>query len=657
MFGRKPAPTRNPILYFKKTEGGQPHHTVLSDINELTCFVALCNPDAVAKGPIRRLGDAKPPYTLVRAVEDEFRTIQSKMSRAELLDRADKEAFDQLQRRFNVVFSSGKPRSPKWYQAAGIKMVQGYNEAIYLLAWSKQTKQNITEAYFTNDPAKFNAALKATDMDVYNAYLRLNPHRANPADVVIVAGGKVRGVSLKASFGNCPPVIANMGKGGPSDLWDIRDRQAAVTAAYDAKNMARKEVLLREATLAVVKDVTDVHTGFGRPGGGTRLLQELLHCQDGNVPYFLVAAQTGDCYGIDFASFGRWLQRQTYTVTHTPTRSIGQPLLFKSSTGGPNILLGFRVKRSGKSSPSLKVNVTMTPQFKKLLKDEYGMPIGSWLSSWWRGGSRRGLSKRSGSKSKRGGMKLRSGKEYTAIAVPAAPIRAAIGRVVDGPRAACEVDEEIDEGEETPALRLPPGWGDSGSGGGGGGGLLDVIDAMGKAVDAGRAQFSEDGSDRAAAVERLRLTMPPAGRRGSFGVFRDEPSLLEELGLSGLMEAGNSDTKGYDDSAGGLPASAADHGAKDCPRGCNCAAAKAHCAKRCAGMRASDGKRCNRGACKKEFCRDHKVKYGGRRRKTRKRRKTRLRRRRRGTRKRRRKTRRRKHRRRRRRKTRRKKKY
>ena len=65
-------PTGTVVSAFNKTKGAQPHHTILSDINEITCFVALCDPTAVKELPITALTTTKPIYSLTTKVIKEF---------------------------------------------------------------------------------------------------------------------------------------------------------------------------------------------------------------------------------------------------------------------------------------------------------------------------------------------------------------------------------------------------------------------------------------------------------------------------------------------------------------------------------------------------------------------------------------------------------
>lgn len=347
-------------------------HTVLSDLNEITCFATLCDPPSVNNDCIKPLSAAR--MVVVPAVTTGFAQVRAALGK--YLTSADEVAFNLLKTRLNTV---GVGES-KGKLAGGIKIIQGYNEAIFLVD-QLEKKAIISESYFTNTKTLLQSALRVAGAGDVATSLDTPGWRPNPADILIkttpLSGGedRVLGVSLKASYGRCAPTICNFGMHGHA--WDIASFGPLVLAAHQkrtAVGQSDKTKLLIQASQQVVRGIEKT---YAAAGGARGFLEAMLHCQPNNLPYLFVAAQGNTCYGIDFDKFKRALgDASDITVKAKIDHSkIGQSLVFTISSGGDQMALefSFRVKRTANSAtdPSLKINVTMTPKTKTFLCDHF----------------------------------------------------------------------------------------------------------------------------------------------------------------------------------------------------------------------------------------------------------------------------------------------
>ena len=407
-------------------------HTVLSDLNEITCFATLCDPESIAGKcilPLTKTNMATSP-----AVETGFEEVRVGLGGA--LDPADIAAFALIKNRIQTVLAA----TPKGQQAGGIKIVQGYNEAMFLVNQLRSIAV-ISESYFTNTKALLQNALQVAGASTVATALNTPGWRPNPADILIkttslAAGGAVRvlGVSLKASYGKCAPTICNFGMHGYG--WNIASFGQPVLKAHQRgiAGQGEKTKLLIKASQQVVHGIETTYAAAA--GGAREFLEAMLHCQPNNLPYLFVAAQGGTCYGIDFDKFKRRLSTASITVkAQTNDSKIGQSLVFTISSGGSAVPLefSFRVKRTANSAtdPSLKINVTMTPKTKTFLCDHFPISgVGGQCSM--KGGGKSHI-----------GMVLRSGRQLPGL-VPSANINSALGSLAL-PEQLCMIDEALDD--------------------------------------------------------------------------------------------------------------------------------------------------------------------------------------------------------------------
>jgi len=352
------------------------------------------------------------------AVETGFEEVRVGLAGA--LDPADIAAFALIKNRIQTVLAA----TPKGQQAGGIKIVQGYNEAMFLVNQLRSIAV-ISESYFTNTKALLQNALQVAGASTVATALNTPGWRPNPADILIkttslAAGGAVRvlGVSLKASYGKCAPTICNFGMHGYG--WNIASFGQPVLKAHQRgiAGQGEKTKLLIKASQQVVRGIETTYAAAA--GGAREFLEAMLHCQPNNIPY----------------QFKRRLSTASITVkAQTNASKIGQSLVFTISSGGSAVPLefSFRVKRTANSAtdPSLKINVTMTPKTKTFLCDHFPISgVGGQCSM--KGGGKSHI-----------GMVLRSGRQLPGL-VPSANINSALGSLAL-PEQLCMIDDALDD--------------------------------------------------------------------------------------------------------------------------------------------------------------------------------------------------------------------
>ena len=444
---------RSQIKVMLGIRGSSAPHTVLADLNEITCFATLCDPTSIADkciDPILTHSN----MAITKKVKEGFRAVFTELNTAGYLAAPDKGAFNQIASRLQTVIAA----TPKGKQAGGIKIVQGYNEAMFLV---NQLGPNavISESYFTNTaPLLINAVADAGAPAIAHA-LSSKGWRPNPADILIkiapvAVGGApsgpeiALGVSLKASYGKCAPTICNFGMRGAG--WDIRSYAPKVLVAHQkgAPGRATKTKLLIAASQAVVNGIA---SNYAAPGAAQEFLEAILHCQSDNLPYLFVAAQGNTCYGINFARFKELILKSNPAITvkaQLNGAKIGQSLIFTIPSAGPVLEFSFRVKRTANTAtdPSLKINVTMTPLTKNWLCDNF--PIGAVLgqcSKSMTGGGITDMVKGGG------GMVLRSGRQLPPF-VSSQSITTALGKLAPAGQL-CMIDDALDD---EPVADAPP---------------------------------------------------------------------------------------------------------------------------------------------------------------------------------------------------------
>lgn len=432
---------RSQIKAMLGIKGKSAPHTVYSDLNEGTCFATLCDPPSISNKCIRLIL-ANPNMAISKTVKAGFKAVFTELNTAGFLAAPDKEAFRQIDGRMQTVIAA----TPKGQQAGGIKIVQGYNEAMFLIDQLKSSGL-ISESYFTNTAPLLISAVTAAGAPAIASALGRKGWRPNPADILIkiapLSGGReiIRGVSLKASYGNCAPTICNFGMKGI--FWNIKSFGPRVFNAYKAKANVKKQNLLIAASQAVVSGI--VNGTKSTPGAAQEFLEAMLHCQPENLPYLFVAAQGSTCYGIDFAKFKERMLKPRFSITTTAklNKTIGQSLLF-SIPDAPPLEFSFRVKRTANkpTDPSLKINVTMTLPTKTWLCNNFPISNTPNQCSIKGGGVRTDMS----IDLEAGGMILRSGKQLPPLVSPKT-IAVALNELEAAPNELCTLDDIIDDDE------------------------------------------------------------------------------------------------------------------------------------------------------------------------------------------------------------------
>ena len=402
--------------------------TDLADINEGMAYLTLINPDFIRENFL-------PAFAANNFAE--AHSALDKLYHATDLTASDKASFAIIKSKFQKVAGL----SPAGAAIASVKAEQGVNEAIYI---SNIFGDNISAVYFTNTRARLVNAIQeeiaylnsqGSDVsDLVNAKDTIERNiMDHPADIMIIQNAPSTaaprlavGISLKASFKPMgSPTICNLGMNstlGPVyPLCPGDDLSTALSVRGDELVSNMLQLFNNGATNAVAQGLimfgtqilpaisglempvwSHQATRSARIGG---LLKELLHLQNDNIDYCLVAASGQDYYGINFTALKSLanLPNTTFDIdVKTPPTNTKKMTIILKNPASADIHCGFslRIKRAGSRTNTLKINITLEKTFNALLKNPVPPPAGFGLISG--SGGSTGASQ--------GGAILRSGK-------------------------------------------------------------------------------------------------------------------------------------------------------------------------------------------------------------------------------------------------------
>ena len=257
-----------------------------------------------------------------------------------------------------------------------IKAQQGYNQGILI---QRTLGEDITQVFFTNKRNLLVNALSSIDDDskVLARFIADKNLRDHPADILVVLNDEIPvGISLKASYSKIEPTVCNYGMNSPLGVIP------PICSRADADFCAVGKSLIAQT---IVK--------FDDSDKCKALLQNLLHIQEANLPYFLIASSGENVYGIDFLKFKDFIcGSDNFSIDTKLSNKDSQLLNFKTDGMEGGFLV--RAKFAGSKNNTQKVNVSLDKKFNEYLKKTSKIVL------------------KGGSKIKKGGMRLRSGFEY-----------------------------------------------------------------------------------------------------------------------------------------------------------------------------------------------------------------------------------------------------
>ena len=407
--------------------------TDLADINEGMAYLTLINPRFIATNFLPAF--ANNDFTAALAA-------LKKLSGESVLSESDRISFEIIESKFVKVATLPADKITAGAAIASVKAEQGINEAIYI---SNTFPGNIDAVYFTNTRARLVKAIEdeikyrreelgkdVSDLESAKTTIVGNI-MDHPADIMIIQKTPSRaaqrlavGISLKASFKPMgSPTICNLGMNstlGPVyPLCPGEDLSTALSLRGNVLVSNMEQLFNNGAKDAIAQGKINfggqalppdsglmMPVWSGEPDRSARiggLLKELLHLQDGNIDYCLVAASGEEYYGINFTALKHLANspgvKFDVAVEMPPTNTkrmiIQLQTIIDSRLIKINCGFSLRIKKAGSRTNTLKINITLDKTFNALLKTP--PPAGFGLSP--------GLGQSTGAS--KGGAKLRSG--------------------------------------------------------------------------------------------------------------------------------------------------------------------------------------------------------------------------------------------------------